>query len=63
MSNRYFIYLTPIGAIAATLFTAEVWGMTARKLWWRIGLFIFAGGLLALRLHWSWILARSFYGV
>ncbi|MCB9757486.1 MAG: hypothetical protein H6753_03570 [Candidatus Omnitrophica bacterium] len=63
LSNRYFIYLTPIGVIAATLFTAEVWCLTAKQLYWRIGLFLFAGGLLIFRLNQSWLLARSFYSL
>ena len=63
LSNRYFIYLAPIGAIAVTLFTAEAWKALAGKAWLRVGLVLFAGGLLVFRLNWSWLLARAFYSL
>lgn len=63
LSNRYFIYLSPIAAIAVTFFSAEVWKILTGQLWLRCGLLFLVGGLLVLRIHWSWVLARSFYGL
>lgn len=63
LSNRYFIYLAPIGVIATTLFTAEAWKALAGKMWLRIGLAVLVGGLLIFRLNWSWLLARAFYSL
>lgn len=63
LSNRYFIYLAPIGAIAVTLFTVEAWKALAGKVWLRAGLVLLAGGLLVFRLNWSWLLARAFYSL
>jgi hypothetical protein len=63
LSNRYFIYLTPVGVIATTLFTVEAWKALAGKIWLRVGLVCLVGGLLIFRLNWSWLLARAFYGL
>jgi len=63
LSNRYFIYLTPVGVIATTLFTVETWKLLKGKMWLRIGLLILVGGLLIFRLNWSWLLARAFYSL
>ncbi|MCB9770986.1 MAG: hypothetical protein H6754_00320 [Candidatus Omnitrophica bacterium] len=63
LSNRYFIYLTPIGIIAVVLFTAEMWRALKGKLGLRVFLLLTVISLLVFRLWWSWSLVRKSYAL
>ena len=63
LSNRYFIYLTPIGIIAAVLFTAEMWKALKGKLGPRVFLLLIVISLLVFRMWWSWSLVRKSYAL
>ncbi len=63
LSNRYFIYLSPIGAIALVLFTVETYKSFAGKFWFKVALCLVAGAALIFRFNWSWLLAKSAYGL
>ncbi len=61
LSNRYFIYLSPVGIIAMTFVVIEGWKFCQAYVW-RAALVFIVGGLLLFRLHWAWQLARAIYG-
>ena len=49
ISSRYFIYLTPIGIIATTLFSVHLFRVFKEQTWMRVNLVIGLGGLLIIR--------------
>jgi len=49
IASRYFVYLTPVGIIAVTLFSIHLCQIFKENSWMRINLYILFGGLLILR--------------
>ena len=61
ISNRYFIYLTPVGIIASTLFSVYLW-RAFKGLWWMQGLILTGiGYLVILRAFKTYSLVKGFY--
>jgi hypothetical protein len=61
LSNRYFIYLAPLGIVGITLFSVEAYRMLSGKLQLQWLLLSFLGGLLVFRMLWGWQLIRGYY--
>ncbi len=61
LSNRYFIYLAPLGIIGTTLFSVEAYRSLVGKIQAQLILLALLGGLLLFRVLWGWQLIRGYY--
>ncbi len=61
ISNRYFLYLTPVGIIATTLFSVYIFRFLTKKIWLQI-LFVIVLALLSVsRIDRTYKLVKSYY--
>jgi len=63
LSNRYFIDLVPVGTIALTLFSVEMWRRLREKVNGRVILVLVLAVFLVFRLMRTWELVRGYYHV
>lgn len=59
--GRYFIYLTPVGIIAVTLFSVQLWRAFKSKTWLQIFLGLGIGFLVLIRVLRTFALVKGFY--
>ena len=61
ISNRYFIYLTPVGIISTTLFSISIFRSLTKKVWLQIFFLIFIGLLSVGRIDRTYELLKSYF--
>ncbi len=61
ISNRYFMFLMPVGIVATVIFTKSIWEALAKQRWLQIGFLASFGILFILRTYNTFQLVRSFY--
>lgn len=61
VSGRYFVYLTPVGIIATTIFCIELFKAAKGKLWLQGIIILGLAFLLALRVYRTFLLIKGYY--
>jgi len=59
ISNRYFMFLTPVGIIATVLFSLDMFRACRGRFWLQAGITVILGGMLAFRVMKVWGMALN----